>query len=83
MQNLTSKLVSCFSFFRKQFPAVRRDDVVTIVFERFMFHLMLLIYLSQGLHAPFFCVYLPLRQFPRVNPADLSIALFGVFSGTG
>ena len=44
---------------------------------------MFLVYLSQGLHAPFFVHVWHYGDRSRVNPVELSIALFGVFSGAG
>ena len=42
---------------------------------------MFLVYLSQGLRAPFFYTCLESHDCSQVNPAELFMALFRVFSG--
>ena len=60
-------MVSCFV--EEWFPAVHGDVVTNVsvqYFERFMFRLMFLVYLSQGLHVSFFygARKIPPGQFP-------------------
>ena len=53
-----------------------------VLWTFYLFRLMCLVYLSKGLHAPFFYVW-HYADCSWGNPFELLMALFGVFSGAG
>ena len=87
MQNLTSKLQfngflfsgrvvsSCSWWHSHHCPCL-------VLWTVYLFCLMLLVYLSQRLHVLSFIHVWHYGGCSRVNPVQLSMALFGVFSGT-
>ena len=88
MQNLTSKLqFHGFLFSRKVVSTCswwQSHHCICLVFSTFyLFRLMSLVHLSQGLHATFFYTCLPLRRLFSDELFKLSMALFSVFGGAG